>query len=134
MPRLKKIPKLVMGKLEKYGIPIFSHYEAVSDEYVILADKLILIYTYEFKDLRVSFHVSSQPNYVASIMLILKEIKELTDVLVMESFIYRNDELVSGEEAHELYSDLLSESIIEEYIKEQNTLFLLANSEVMGTA
>lgn len=119
--------KKVLRKLDEYGIPVFDDYEDGSGNYVIMAENMILTLDPVIKVIFVSFHVTTKPDDAASTSLILNEIPRIK-ISIGEVFVYDpdNKQILSGKKALSVFDETQKETIIQEFIEEQNNLQFLA--------
>lgn len=122
------LEKQIIQKLNEMGIEVFDSYPLKDkNTYAILAEKAIIHYNVGSKDITVTFHVATFPEFVAKFILHLKEI-EGVNIEVAESFWYGdNSQLLSGKEAYDKFEEVRKMGIIEEFIKEQRTIHALSS-------
>lgn len=122
------LEKQIIQKLNEMGIEVFdSYYLKDKKTYAILAEKAIIHYEVGGKNITVTFHVATFPEFVAKFILHLKEI-EGVNIEVAESFWYGdNSQLLSGKEAYDRFEEVRKMGIIEEFIKEQTTMHALSS-------
>lgn len=120
---MDKMVKTVVEKLEEYGIQVFDSYKVKNeDEYMIMAEKMIVALRPEEKKLKVAFHVSTPPDVAGNYTLILKELSLLVEM--MEVFTYTGKKFLSGEDAISLAEKSKKEEIITAFVQEQMLLSL----------
>lgn len=124
------ITKKLESKLDEYGFDIFEHYDIEKDKHVYLVNDMILFVNKETNDLSVAFHATTRPDIVANNILIIKEIDELNNIHITESFIFTNDKgMIKGEEAFEIVKKTIMDSAIDEYVKHSSYVSILNNSK-----
>jgi len=123
----------ILDKLDEYGIPVFRHYNRDDENLVISVDKSLLIYNFPTQELRVSFLVSTTPSHAATLVLILKEIDGISDIIVMESFVFKGEDLLAGLEATMYHDECIKIKIINEFMDEQTAMHMLATCETVGS-
>lgn len=120
----------VKDKLEEYDIPIYEHYPIDDDENVLFVEDMMLVVKEKDSELGVSFQVTSKPELVANNILILKEIPDIKDVNIMESFVFTNDrKIICGEEAFNLVHDAIEQDIIQDVEQKNYYKMLLMGAE-----
>ena len=90
-------------KLEEYGIAIFDRYEIENNDYVFIVEDMFIIVHKNMKDISISFQVSTKPDVVASNILILKEIKYIKNINIMEVFAFTDEKRLYVVEKHMIY-------------------------------
>lgn len=95
--------KKVKDKINEYNIAVYNDYDIKDEnEHVFYIENAIIFVNLEDETLSVTFQATTRPNKVATLTLILNEIK-CNGVFIMESFIFNNDnKCISGEEAFKL--------------------------------
>ncbi len=115
-------------KLEEYGITIYNDYPLNDDEYLFMADNMLLFVHTENDEVGVSFQAETRPRTVANSLLIVLEIESVIDVDIMESFIVdENKQFVSGEKAFEIINKKNQYQAMNEVFKEQAYTEMLLN-------
>ncbi len=93
----------IVDKLTEYGLGLHNDYQTEDQGHCFMAKGMIIFLDNDDDSLAVTFQADSKPEDVAANLLILHEIDEITDISVMESFIYDKDnKFISGNEAHEI--------------------------------
>ena len=120
---MEKMVKIVVDKLQEYGIRVFDSYKVKNeDEYMIMAEKMIVALRPEEKKMKVAFHVSTPPDVAGNYTLILKELSFLVEM--MEVFTYTGKKFLSGKDAISLEARAKKEEIITTFVQEQMLLSL----------
>ena len=120
----------VINKLEEYGVGINSKYEGDNNEYVIVAENMVVMIYKEKNEISISFFVGTRPDDSANAILILQEIVELKDINIMESYALINDkEIVQGEEAYEIFKNNISREAVKDHVLQNIYKELLMNCE-----
>lgn len=120
----------VINKLEEYGIGINSKYEGDNNEYVVVAENMVIMINKENNTLSISFFAGTHPDDSANAVLILLEIKKLRDITIMESYALIDDKnIVQGEEAYELLRTSISREAVKQHALENIYKELLINCE-----
>ena len=71
-----------------------------------------------------------KPEEVANNMMILNEIDGLSDIFVMESFVYDlNDKFLSGEDAHSLVRRSIENEALKEFATRQTYIEVLTKAK-----
>ena len=121
----QKIVNKIVKDLTKKGFEVFDHYLLEDGNYTIFAEKMILHYEVSSQVLTVSFLVSATPDFVGSVTLVLSQIEKVK-IEVAESFCYGdNNEIITGEKAHEKFDKTVIDHVIEAFVKEQAQLNML---------
>ena len=120
----------VLKKFEEYGMNVFKDYKTEKNEHCFMVDNMIVYLDRKDSTLAVSFHASAKPEEVAQNLLILKEVKDLNDIYVMDSFIYDlNDTFISGEKAHDLVKRTIENEAIKNFAERQTYTEYLAKAK-----
>lgn len=99
---LKVTKESVIEKLGEYGYALFSDYPTEDQGYCFQTRDMIIFLDEVDDSLAVTFQATVRPEDSASRVLILSEIEHVSDISVMESFIYDKDNnFVSGKKAHD---------------------------------
>ena len=124
--KVKTLDEKIIDKLVEYGIKIYRKNNQ-NEETIIMADKMI-ISVIENSEILINFHICSKPSYSARIVIILKEIKNLKKIMVGEDFLFNDDgKYIEGEDAIKIFESFQEESIINDFLNEQKTLYLLTH-------
>lgn len=98
-----KLVAEVEKKLVEYGIDIYDHHAIENDEYIFLAEDMIIYARDKKKTMSIAFQATTRPDIVANDILILLEIDELNNLDIMESFIFNEkNEMIYGDDAFDL--------------------------------
>ncbi len=125
-----KLVSSVLGKLDEYGISVYSDFEVEKGTHIITTEGMTIHINLEEKHLAVSFHAATKPEVSANISLILNEIAGIEQFDIMESFAYgANRKIVSGDEAFELIEDIIEGQVISNYLKDQSYKHLLLSND-----
>lgn len=124
--------KKILKKLEEYGFELYNQYTDENDNQYFIIDDMVLCYDDNNGILSVAFKASLRPENVANSILILKEIDEIKDFHIMESFIYKGKDILSGDEAHEYVEKVHGNKEIGKYISKQNEIQILLHSKFYG--
>jgi hypothetical protein len=120
----------VRKKFEEYGMKLFTDYSTQKNQHCFMVDNMIIYLDKKDNTIAVSFLASAKPEEVASNMMILSEIEGLSDIYVMESFVYdANERFLSGEEAHNLVKETIKHNALKEYLKRQAYLEVLTKAK-----
>lgn len=95
--------KRVKNKINEYDIILYDNYDIEGeDSHVFYIENAIIFIDLKKETMSVTFQATTRPDRVATLALILNEVK-CKAMYVMESFIFNGDnECVSGDEAFEL--------------------------------
>lgn len=121
----------ILKKLDEYGFELYNQYSDENNYYFII-DDMVLCYDGNDEILSVAFKASTKPEKVANNVLILKEIDGIKGLEIMESFIYKGKEILSGKDAHEYIKKVYGKKEIGKYIKKQNQIQTLLYSKRHG--
>lgn len=125
----------IVSKLSEYGLEVFEHHytDKNETEYVLMVEKMILVYNPIEKSLQIAFLVSVLPHEAARWTLILKSVKGLKKVGIMEPFIFdTKDGLLSGDQAVEVLEKYRKEDIINKFVQEQEYIYMLYSHNYEG--
>lgn len=107
-------------KLFEFNFGIISGYCIdKTKEYMIITDDMILAVNDGDKTVSVAFEATTKPDTVAKRMMILSEVEGTKGLSVMESFVFENNQLVTGDEALKIAHKRLGREIINEFLKNQ---------------
>jgi len=107
---LKVTIDTIIDKLSEYGMALYTDYPTEDKGHCFMTKGMILFLDEEDDSLSVTFQADSKPEDVASNILILNEIEDVTDISIMESFIYdKNNDFITGNEAHRVVRNILIE-------------------------
>ena len=116
-------------KLEEYGIQIYTDYPLNEQEYLFMADNMLLFVHTENHDIGISFQAETRPKPVANSLLIVLEIEGVTNIDVMESFVIDEDRnFVSGEKAFKMIDKKNQNQALSEVFREQAYSDILMNN------
>ena len=116
-------------KLEEYGIQIYTDYPLNEQEYLFMADNMLLFVHTENHDIGISFQAETRPKPVANSLLIVLEIEGVTNVDVMESFVIdEKRNFVSGEKAFKMIDKKNQDQALSEVFREQAYSDILMNN------
>jgi hypothetical protein len=122
----------ILKKLDEYGFELYNQYSDENNNHYFMIDDMVLCYDDNDKILSIAFKASTIPEHVANSLLILKEIDGINDIEIMESFIYKGKEILSGEEAHNYIEKVHGNKEIGKYINKQNQIQILLHSKIYG--
>jgi len=126
--KVKTLDEKIIDKLVEYGIKIYKKNNQI-EETIIMADKMI-ISIIENNEILINFHICSKPSYAARIIVILKEIKNVKKIMVGEDFLFNdNGKYLEGNDAIKEFESFQEENIINDFLNEQKTLYLLTHIE-----
>jgi hypothetical protein len=107
-------------KLFEFNFGIISGYCIdKTKEYMIITDDMILAVNDRENTVAVAFEATTPPDVVAKRMLILKEVEGTETISVMESFVFENNHLVTGDDAVAIAKKRLGREAINEFLKSQ---------------
>lgn len=122
----------ILEKLDEYGFELYNQYSDENNNYYFIIDDMVLCYDNNDGILSVSFKASTKPEKVANNVLILKEIDGIKGLEIMESFVYKGKEILSGKDAHEYIKKVYGKKEIGKYIEKQNQIQTLLYSKRHG--
>jgi len=115
---LKVTVEKIVDKLTEYGMALYTDYPTKDQGHCFMVRDMIIFLDEEDDSLSITFQADSKPEEVASNLMILNEIDEVSEISIMESFIYdKNNNFVSGNEAH----NIVKSSLIEDAFKKVAT-------------
>jgi len=110
----------VIDKLTEYGMALYNDYATEDQGHCFMTEKMIIFLDEEDDSISITFQSDTKPEDVASNILILKEIENVSEFFVMESFIYdKNQNFVSGSKAHNIVRETLLESAFKKVAEQQ---------------
>jgi len=116
-------------KLEEYGIQIYTDYSLNEQEYLFMADNMLLFVHTVNNDIGISFQAETRPKPVANSLLIVLEIEGVTNIDVMESFVIDEDRnFVSGEKAFKMIDKKNQNQALSEVFRDQAYSEILMNN------
>jgi len=122
----------ILKKLDEYGFELYNQYSDENNNHYFMIDDMVLCYNDDCRILSIAFKASTRPEKVANNVLILKEIEYIDNIEVMESFIYKGKEILSGEVAHKYIEKVRGNKEIGKYISKQNQIQILLHSKIYG--
>lgn len=122
----------ILKKLDEYGFELYNQYSDENNNHYFMIDDMVLCYDDNDGILSIAFKASSKPEKVANNILILKEINGINDIEIMESFIYKGKEILSGKDAHNYIEKVRGKKEIGKYIQKQNQIQMLLYSKIYG--
>ena len=126
-----KIRSDVEQKLAEYGMIVLNDYP-IDDEtqYVFILESMILFLTFDDKSLAISFRADGKPEDVAQNLLILEEIKSISKIDILDSFIINNkNKIVSGEEAFKLLEKNNKSKVLVNHLRSEQYVRILQSSK-----
>lgn len=115
-----EISDLIKEKLFEFNFGIISSYKIdKTDDLMIITDDMIIAVNDKTKTTAISFEATTRPDVVAKRMLILKEVEQASDICVMESYVFENNKLVTGDEALKIAHSRLGREAINDFMKKQ---------------
>lgn len=115
-----EISELIKEKLFEFNFSIVSSYKIDnSDDLMIITDDMIIAVNDKTKTTAIAFEATTRPDVAAKRMLILKEVEEASQICIMESYIFENNQLVTGDKAIEIANQRLGREAINEFMKKQ---------------
>ncbi len=126
-----KISSDVEKKLAEYGMVVLNDYPMDDEkQHTFILDHMILFLTFGDKSLAISFHAGMKPEEAAQNLLILEEIKSISKIDVLDSFIINNrNKVVSGEAAFELLEKSNKSKILVEHMRSEEYVRILQSSK-----
>lgn len=122
----------ILKKLDEYGFELYNQYSDKNDNHYFMIDDMVLCYDDSDEILSVAFKASIKPEQAANSILILKEIDGIKGFEIMESFIYKGKEILSGKEAHNYVEKVHGKKEIGKYIQKQNQIHMILTSKING--
>ena len=124
--------KKILKKLDEYGFELYNQYSDENNNHYFMIDDMVLCYDDNDGILSIAFKASIKPEQAANNTLILKEIDGIKDFEIMESFIYKGKEILSGDDAHKYVEKVHGNKEIGKYISKQNQIQMLLYSKKHG--
>jgi hypothetical protein len=116
---MNKLSETVLNKIQEYNIHVNTHNKIDNNNHVFVTDSMILFVNSKEKSLAFSFYATAIPEVVANYVLILKQIPDIKDFHVMESFIHdEQGNFVAGEKAFEIARTGSKNKILEDVCKQ----------------
>jgi len=117
-------------KLLEYGFDIYDQYKADDEQWLFLVTDMVIFVDVNTGETNISFQATTKPDIVANNILILKEIPDLDDLRVMDSFIFNDSkQMIRGDEAFDLIQSSIENKAVEKYVKELTYASVLNNSD-----
>ena len=117
-------------KLLEYGFDIYDKYKVEGTQFLFLVNDMVIFVDEETDETSISFQATTKPDVVANNILILKEIPELDNIFIMDSFIFNDKkEMIRGDKAFKLIEESIGNQAVDEYIKELTYASVLKNAE-----
>lgn len=124
----KTLEQKITDKFEEYGIKVFSVDEEEEGYTLIMAENLML--SSKDKELFINFHICAYPSFSGRIMAILREVRGIKKIQVGDDFVFDDDgTYLEGEKAIDCWEEFQERKIIDHFITEQKTLYLLSKAE-----
>ena len=101
----------IVDKLTEYGMGLLTDYPTQDKGHCFMTKDMMIFLDKDDDSVAITFQADSKPEDVASNLMIVNEIDGISDIAIMESFIYDKDnKFISGNEAHELVQASLIEA------------------------
>jgi len=128
---LKRYRKKVLEKLSEYGFGLISKYETEDQGYCFMTNDMIIFLDEDDNSLAVTFQADSKPEDAATRILILNEIEDISEISVMESFIYDKDnKFISGSKAHDIVKDGIIMEAFTKLAQQQTYIEILKDKNI----
>lgn len=126
-----KISSDVEKKLAEYGMIVLNDYPMDDEkQHTFILEYMILFLTFDDKSLAISFHAGMKPEVAAQNLLILEEIKSISKIDILDSFIINNrNKVVSGEAAFELLEKSNRSKILVEHLRSEEYIRILQSAK-----
>ena len=106
MEKITVTVESVLKKINEYGFALFSDYKTEDRGHCFVVEDMMVFLDEDDNSISVTFQADCKPEKSAMKTLILSEIEGVTDISIMESFIYdKENNFISGEDAHILLKD-----------------------------
>jgi len=120
--------KIIMDKLDSYGIEIYSHQHDNECDIIFATDMIIFLDNIK-NDTVVSFQATMRPDDAARYILVLKQIPDI-HLVIMEAFIYNKEKrFIIGEDAYRLIKESIKYKAKVEYATEEAYTQILEQAE-----
>jgi hypothetical protein len=117
---ISELSELVKQKLYEFNFSIISSYKIDdSDDCMIITDDMIVAVNDKKKTTAIAFEATTRPDIAAKRMLMLGEIQDFSEVVVMESYVFENNQLVTGQKAIEIAHKRMGREVVNEFVKKQ---------------
>ena len=127
---MKVTVNTVIEKLSEYGFGLFTDYPTEDQGYCFVTKGMIIFLDEDDDSIAITFQADSKPEDVASNLLIINEIEDVTEISIMESFIYDKDnKFISGNKAHDIVKGDIILKAFKELAKQQTYTEILKNVE-----
>ena len=117
---LKVTIDTIINKLSEYGMALYTDYPTEDQGHCFMVRDMIIFLDEEDDSISITFQADAKPEDVASNLMIMHEIEDVTEISIMESFIYDKDNnFISGSEAHNIVRNCLVEDAFKKVAKQQ---------------
>jgi len=118
-------------KLVEYGMFLLNEYPIEEEnQHVYMLEDMILFLNLYDSSISISFNVRMKPEIAAQNILILEEIKSISRVDVLDSYMVNNkNKVVSGEAAYELLKKSDRAEILIEHLRDEQYKRILETSK-----
>jgi hypothetical protein len=118
--REKSLSERVKEKLYEFNFSIISNYKIDgTEDNMIITDDMIIAVNDKTRTTAISFEATTRPDIAAKRMLILGEIKTFSEMVVMESYVFENNQLVTGQKAIDIAHKRMGREVINDFVKKQ---------------
>jgi len=120
----------IIDKISEYGLQMFNDYATEDRGHCFIVEDMIIFLDEDNDSLSVTFQADCKPEISANKILMLTEIENLSDITVMDSFIYdKNNNFLTGIKAHNLIKNSISIKAVKQLAREHAYNSILENAE-----
>lgn len=118
-------------KLTEYGMFVLNDYPMHEEnQHVYILEEMILFLNFYDNSLAISFNVRLKPETAAQNILILEEIKRISKIDIMDSYMINSqNKVVSGEAAYELLEKSNKAEVLIEHLRDEQYTRILEKSK-----
>lgn len=114
------LAKKFQEKLFEFNFEIVSSYKIdKTNESMIITDDMILAVNEDTNNVAIAFEATTKPDVVAKRIVILSEVEGPSGVCIMDSYVFENNQLVTGDKALQIAYKRLGREAINEFLKTQ---------------
>ena len=117
---MESIVDKVIEKFVEYNVGILTDYETEDRGHCVVTPGMLVFVDNDDNTISIAFQADQKPEDVATNLLILNEIEDITHISIMESFIHdSNQNFISGQEAHDLVKQDIITQAFQKVAKQQ---------------
>lgn len=120
----------IIEKISEYNIGLITDYKTEDRGHCFVTPSMLVFLDEDDNSLSIAYQADQKPEDAAINLLILKEVEEITDISILESFIYDlNENFISGQEAHDLVKQNIITQAFQKVAKQQAYNEILNSTE-----